>query len=185
MKRKKPSILRGIATGVVAGMAATLIMDQFQKLLAANEKTVEKLEKTAQGETPWQIAQEQAEQESRAAQHEASTEIIARKLAQVAGRPLQQHQKKAGGHAVHYTFGTLMGVAYGIGAELLPEVTTGGGMAFGTLLFLAADEIAVPAFRLSPPPSETSVSNHLQHWAAHIVYGGTLELVRNLVFRAL
>lgn len=84
---------------------------------------------------------------------------------------------------MHYTFGTLMGVVYAVSAELLPEATTGAGTAFGTLLFLAADEVAVPAFQLSPPPTDTAVFDHLQHWAAHVVYGGSLEMVRNLIMR--
>lgn len=183
MSRKRPSLLRGIATGLVAGIAATLVMDQFLNLIAASQKAIDKREKEAQGESPWEIAHEQAEQERQSAQQEDSTEIVARRIAESAGKALDQPQKKAGGQAVHYTFGTLMGVVYGISAELLPEATTGGGTAFGTLLFLAADEVAVPAFRLSPPPTETAMSNHLQHWAAHVVYGGALELSRNLVRR--
>ena len=76
-----------------------------------------------------------------------------------------------------------MGAVYGVTAELVPEVTTGGGTAYGTLLFLAADEVAVPAFQLSPSPTQTPATDHLQHWAAHVVYGGSLELVRSLLRR--
>jgi putative membrane protein len=76
-----------------------------------------------------------------------------------------------------------MGIVYAVSAELLPEATTGAGTAFGTLLFLAAHEVAVPAFQLSPSPAETPAFDHLQHWAAHVVYGGTLELVRSLLTR--
>ena len=76
-----------------------------------------------------------------------------------------------------------MGVCYSATAEFFPEVATGGGTAFGTLLFLGADEVAVPAFKLSKPPTETPASSQLEHWAAHIVYGGTLELARNVLRR--
>jgi uncharacterized membrane protein (UPF0136 family) len=185
MKRPKPSILRGVATGLLAGIAATLIMDQFQKLSAASQKAIEKHQKLAEGESPWQIAHEQARQEMQAAEQEDSTEIVARKIAAVVGKPLQNETKKTAGQAVHYTFGTLMGVVYAVAAELLPETTSGGGTAFGTLLFLGAHEVAVPALRLSPPPTETAPTDHLQHWAAHVVYGGALELVRGLVRRLL
>jgi uncharacterized membrane protein YagU involved in acid resistance len=185
MKRPKPSILRGVATGLLAGIAATLIMDQFQKLSAASQKAIEKHQKLAEGESPWQIAHEQARQEMQAAEQEDSTEIVARKIAQVAGKPLQKETKRTAGQAVHYTFGTLMGVVYAVTAEMLPEITSGGGTAFGTLLFLGAHEVAVPALRLSPPPTETAPTDHLQHWAAHVVYGGSLELVRGLVRRLL
>lgn len=76
-----------------------------------------------------------------------------------------------------------MGVVYAVSAELLPEATTGAGTAFGTVLFLAADEVAVPAFQLSPASGDTPAFDHLQHWAAHVVYGGSLEIIRNLIKR--
>jgi hypothetical protein len=183
MRRNKPSIVRGIVTGVTAGIAATLIMDQFLKLTSAGQKAVEKKIKLADGESPWQIAHEQAQQEQQAATQEGSTEIVARKIAEATGNSLDKEKKKKAAQAVHYTFGTLMGVVYGVSAELVPEVTTGAGTAFGTLLFLGADEIAVPAFQLSPAPTEAPAVDHLQHWAAHVVYGGSLELVRSLIKR--
>ena len=183
MAKNHPSVLRGLVTGAAAGIAATLIMDQFQKLSSASQKAAEKQLKLAHGESPWQVAHEQVQQQQQAAQQEGSTEKVARKLAEATGNQLDNDSKKSAGQAVHYTFGTLMGVVYGISAELLPETTTGAGTAFGTLLFLAADEIAVPSFQLSPPPTRTPPTDHLQHWAAHVVYGASLELVRSLVKR--
>jgi hypothetical protein len=184
MRKRKPSVLRGIVTGAAAGIAATLIMDQFQNLSAAGQKVAEKQIKLAQGESPWQVQHQQKQKEQQAAQQEGSTEIVARKIAEATGSQLAEENKKKAGQAVHYTFGTLMGIVYAVSAELLPEIT-GSGAAFGTLLFLAADEIAVPAFQLSPPPTQTPATDHLQHWAAHIVYGGSLELVRSVVTRLL
>jgi uncharacterized membrane protein YagU involved in acid resistance len=139
--------------------------------------------KLAQGESPWEIAHEQVQQEQQAAQQEGSTEIVARKIAEATGKTLDKDKKKTAGQAVHYTFGTLMGIVYGVSAELIPEATTGAGTAFGTLLFFGADELAVPALQLSPTPADTPATDHLQHWAAHVVYGGSLELVRSLARR--
>lgn len=183
MRSNRPSILRGLATGITAGLAATFIMDQFLKLSTAGMKEVEKQQKLAQHETPWQIAHEQVQKEQTASQQEDSTEIVARRAAEAMGTYLAKDEKKKAGQAVHYTFGTLMGVVYGISAELVPEITTGAGTAFGTMLFLAADEVAVPAFKLSPSPLQTPASDQLQHWAAHVAYGGSLEMVRNLIRR--
>jgi uncharacterized membrane protein YagU involved in acid resistance len=183
MRAKRPSVLRGIITGATAGIAATLIMDQFLKLTSAGQKAVEKQRKLAQGESPWEIAHEQVQQEQRAAEQEGSTEIVARKIAEAAGKTLPKDKKKTAGQAVHYTFGTLMGIVYGVSAELVPDATIGAGTAFGTLLFFGADEVAVPALQLSPTPADTPATDHLQHWAAHVVYGGSLELVRSLLRR--
>ncbi|MEO8735716.1 MAG: DUF1440 domain-containing protein [Edaphobacter sp.] len=183
MRTAKPSILRGIATGIAAGIAATLIMDQFLKLTTVGQKAVEKHKKLTEHESAWQIAHEQAQKEDAEAKQEDSTEILARWIAKAAGTYLPKEEKKRAGRAVHYTFGTLMGVVYAVSSELLPEVTTGAGTAFGTLLFLAADEVAVPAFQLSPTPANIPAFDHLQHWAAHVVYGGSLEMTRNLIRR--
>jgi hypothetical protein len=183
MRKSQPSVLRGIATGITAGIVATLIMDQFQNLAVASKKAAEKRKKLADHESPWQIAYEQALKEQQAAEQEDSTEIVARKVAEAVGTYLPDEEKKKAGRAVHYTFGTLMGIVYSVSAELVPEATTGAGTAFGTLLFLAADEVAVPAFQLSPAPTDAPTFDHLQHWAAHVIYGGSLELVRNLITR--
>jgi hypothetical protein len=185
MATRSPSLLRVITVGAASGIAATLLMDQFLKLASSSQKALEKQEKLAQGESPWTIAHEQVEQQQQAEQQEDSTEIVARRLATAAGQHLTQDQKKSAGHAVHYTFGTLMGVVYAVLAERVPEVTTGAGFAYGTLLFLAAHEIAVPALQLSPSPTGTPATDHLQHWAAHVVYGSSLDLVRTLLRRLL
>jgi hypothetical protein len=182
-RRHRPNVFRGVVTGVTAGIAATLIMDQFQKLSSAGQKAAEKQIRLARHEAPETIARDQLQQEEQAARQEDSTEKVARKIAAAAGKDLQQANKQRAGQAVHYAFGTLMGAIYGVSAELVPEVTTGGGTAYGTLLFLAADEVAVPAFQLSPPPTQTAPTDHLQHWAAHVVYGGSLELIRSLLRR--
>jgi hypothetical protein len=183
MRAKRPSILRGLIAGAAAGMAATLIMDQFLKLTTASQKDLEKKVKLARGASPLQIAHEEAQQEKRAADQEGSTEIVARKLASATGTTLDREQKKTAGRAVHYSFGTLMGIVYSVSTEMLPEVTTAAGTAFGTLLFLSADEVAVPALQLAPAPAPGPGPDRLQHWAAHVVYGGSLELVRRIVRR--
>jgi len=181
--RHHPNVFRGVVTGITAGIAATLIMDQFQKLTSAGQKAAEKQIRLSHHESAEAIERDQQQKEEEAANLEGSTEKVARKIAQVAGKELPQQDKKKAGQAVHYAFGTLMGAVYGITAELAPEVTTGGGTAYGTLLFLGADEVAVPAFQLSPSPTHTPATDHLQHWAAHVVYGGSLELVRSLLRR--
>jgi hypothetical protein len=181
--RRRPSLAKGLLTGIAAGLAATLVMDQFQNLMAAAQKAAEKHKKLAQGESPWLIANEQVQEEMKQQESEGSTEKVARKLAEAAGETIPRDERKTAGQAVHYTFGTLMGIVYSATAEFYPEVASGGGTAFGTILFLGADEVAVPAFHLSGPPTETPASSHLQHWAAHIVYGGALELSRNILRR--
>lgn len=180
---KSPSVVRGLIVGVVAGVTATLVMDQFQNLLAAAQKASEKQQRLANGESPWLIANEQAQQEMKQHNTENATDKAARKIAEIAGTTISRRKIKSAGEVVHYTFGTLTGVGYAVAAEFVPEITTGGGTAFATLLFIGGDEVAVPALHLSAPASHQPASSHLQYWAAHIVYGGTLELTRTLLRR--
>lgn len=183
-RNRKTSIPRGILSGLVAGTVATIAMDQFMKLFGAGQRAVERVQKMAEGKSSWEIANEQAQKEQQAVEQEDSTEKVAGKLAEAVHHPIiARDDRKRAGRAVHYTFGTLMGAVYGVASEALPETAAGGGLAFGTLLFLCAHEIAVPALRLGAPPSETAAMDHLEHWAAHVVYGGTLELTRSLVRR--
>ena len=182
-RRRRPNVFRGLATGITAGIAATLIMDQFQKISTASHKAAQKQMRLINHESAEAIEHDQQQKEQQARQQEDSTEIVARKIAEAAGKELPQEEKKKAGRAVHYAFGTLMGALYGVTAELVPEVTTGGGTAYGTLLFLGAHEVAVPAFHLSPSSTETPANDHLQHWAAHVVYGGSLELIRSIMRR--
>jgi methylthioribose-1-phosphate isomerase len=184
MKKRNPAVLPAVASGLAAGVIATVVMDQFLKLASSGQKALEKQKKLSEGESEWAVAHEQAMEEQQAAEQEGSTEKVARKVAETAGHHLTPEGKKSAGQAVHYTFGTLVGVLYACTAELLPEATTGAGTAFGTVLFLAADEIAVPAFRLAPPPTKQPASDQLEHWAAHVVYGVTLELARTLLRKA-
>lgn len=184
MNSSKPSLLRGLAVGATAGIFATIIMGGFQSLSAAGEKALEKRKKLVEGESPWEIAHEQVQQEQQAASQEGSTESVARQVAESTGHHLSPDQKKQGGNLVHYTFGTAMGIAYCVGAEFFPIVTVGLGSGFGTALFLGADILAIPALRIAPPPTETAPKDHFEHWLAHLIYGGALELSRSLLRRA-
>ena len=180
---KRPSVVKGLIVGVAAGYAATLVMDQFQSLLATAQKASEKQKKLAEGESPWLIANEQAQQEMKQKDTDNAPDKVARKIAEVTGTTIPKEQIKSAGQAVHFIFGTLMGIGYSVAAEFLPEVTSGGGTAFSTLLFLGGDEVVIPALHLSPPPTKQPAGSHLQYWAAHIVYGGTLELTRTILRR--
>ena len=186
MSKSKATIWKGMVAGLAAGVAATLAMDQFQKGATNAANAANAASRRAQGQSEGRIATEQHQTQAEQQNDEGSIGKVARVVVQAAtGKTLYGEQKQQAGLVVHYTFGTLMGVLYGVLAECFPPVSSGGGSAYGTLLFLGADEIAVPTLGLSPAPIDTPASSHLQHWAAHIVYGTTAELVRGGVRRLL
>jgi len=97
------------------------------------------------------------------------------------GRHLSMEEKQKGGPVVHYAFGALMGGLYGGLAEYSSTVKSGFGTAFGGALFAGADLVAVPALKLSAPPSEWPASSLANPLAAHLVYGATTELLRRVL----
>jgi uncharacterized membrane protein YagU involved in acid resistance len=52
------------------------------------------------------------------------------------------------------------------------------GAAFGSTVWLAADEIAMPLLGLSQSMTRRLLEMHLQSFAAHLVFGTATELAR-------
>jgi putative membrane protein len=96
---------------------------------------------------------------------------------------LTQREKEIAGPALHYGFGVLTGALYGALAELSPAVTWGAGLPFGTAVWLGADEVAVPAFRLAGPPWEHPPMVHARALAAHHLSRQAVDQVRRQLRR--
>lgn len=180
MHDPQANVWKGAAAGLAAGLAATWVMTQFQHLSG-------KLAEPPKKEDPQHSAkrgkQESAQQKT---QGDDATVKAADKLSRgLFHHALSQEEKKVAGPAVHYGFGALTGAAYGALAELDPRVTRGVGTPFGMAVWLGADEVAVPAFRLSGPPWAHPASVHARALAAHLVYGVATEGLRRLARRAL
>lgn len=154
------SLWKGAAAGLAAGLVASLVMDRFQALVTA-----------ASGDDQ---------------QGEPSTQQAADRLSQAAtGRPVAEAYKGLAGNAVHYTLGAVLGVAYGMTAEVRPEATAGGGTLFGTGVAGLLDEAAVPAVGLGDAPWQTPLPEHAYTLVSHLVFGAAAEAARRLVRGAL
>jgi putative membrane protein len=115
-----------------------------------------------------------------------ANEIAAQTVAQAAiGRPLDREELSVAAPAVHYTFGAVAGGFYGALAENAPAARALSGAVYGTTVWAAADEIAMPVLGLSDRTDEQPFERHLHSFAAHIVFGVTTELVRRSVRAAL
>jgi putative membrane protein len=163
------NIGKGLVAGLVGGLIGTVVMTEFQNGWSAASKAL-KNGNTEQNKPTNQQQNEESED---------ATMKAAGKIASIAGRQLSHAQRKKLGPVVHYSFGTLQGALYGSIAEmagnsegLLP------GLVFGSALFLAVDEVAVPALGLSGKPTEYPISSHLYGLAAHLVYGVSTEIAR-------
>ena len=153
------SIARDTAVGAAAGLAASAAMSLFQ--------------------AGWSALQEKLapdEQDDGTNGDQPSTVKAADRAARAAtDRPVPAEDKGLAGEAVHYGFGALLGAVYGGAASALPKVRTGFGLPFATAVWALADEAAVPAASLSPPPTKTPASQHFYSLASHLVFGAALE----------
>lgn len=96
----------------------------------------------------------------------------------VFGLELKPERKSLAGSVVHYSFGAAAGAGYGLLVECWPTLRSAEGLLFGSVLWAAADETAVPLAGLSKPPQEYPLTTHASALAAHCVYGVTAEFVR-------
>ena len=161
--------MRGMLAGAIGGFVAAWVMNGFISGAMKVQETMKSPE------------EKQREQSQNPQNEEDSTMKVADTVAWLAtGQHLSKEGKQKGGPIVHYAFGTLMGSLYGGLVALSDSAKAGAGTAFGTGLFIAADEIMVPALGLSKPPTQQAISDQLTHYAAHLVYGTTTELVRRI-----
>jgi putative membrane protein len=186
MRNSEGDVWKGAAVGLAAGLAATWVMTQFQELSGKLEERL-KGEEEDHSRAP-QHSAKRGKEESAGQEEQGDDATV--KAAEKLSRALFHHkltrqEKKTAGPAMHYGFGALTGAAYGALAELAPGVTRGAGVPFGTAVWLAADEISVPAFGLSRPPWEYPPSVHARALGAHLVYGLATEGARRLMRRLL
>ena len=99
------------------------------------------------------------------------------------GHELTEQEERIAGPVLHYAFGALTGGIYGALAEVAPAITRGTGAPFGLAVWLAADEITIPALRLAEPPWEHPPMVHARALAAHLVYGTATEGFRRALRR--
>lgn len=181
-------VLRGMAAGLLAGAAASWVMNQFQQVRATNPpQRPENGGGAAGGAEAKSHAQEGDEGEDKGLHQsenldENATVKTAQRISQqVLHRNLTDSEKQVAGPAVHYAYGSLVGALYGGMAELLPITSAGLGLPFGFALWVLGDEIAVPALGLGKQPTEYSPEVHADALAAHFMYGATTDVLRRVL----
>ncbi len=172
-QRKRQSVGKGIVAGLIGGLAASWVMNQFQAGLSKLKERSREEERAESG-----VAEQPESAAPESDQEPATVKVATLVSRQVLRRELAAGKKDTAGEIVHYAFGAANGALYGALAETWPEARVGFGAAFGAALWLAADEIGMPALRLSGSPTQYPVSVHASALAAHAVYGVTTELLR-------
>jgi hypothetical protein len=181
-------VLKGLAAGIIGGAVAGIFMNQFQKIcsrwLTGQEEShgAQSLQKGMPHHGAARILEEHGADDP----GDDSAERLAQTIS-VTGfdHKLTESEKDIAGTAFHYAFAISMGGVYGSAAEVVPQTTMGTGMPYGALIWLGADEVVVPALGLSKSAAGYPLSIHAASFAAHLVYGLTLESVRGMVRNAL
>ncbi len=169
--------LRGTVAGFIGGAIASWVMNQYSEIES-------KPAKVRREERSKPVAQQaQGDQKSGPDQDDATVKTAQAISTRVLDHDLSDGEKKVAGPAVHYGYGAMVGALYGGLSELVPTVGIGLGIPYATILFLAGDEIAVPALGLSKPPSKTPAEDHASALATHFVYGVTLDISRRILRR--
>jgi putative membrane protein len=181
-RRREPEVWKGLAAGLAGGLVASWVMNQFQKIWSRETEGVEKPH-GAQSLKPsgghMAVEEMKREPEANTEEQEDATEKLASAISEnILQHQLTKDEKKLAGAAVHYAFGTMMGAAYGVAAEFVPQVGTGVGLPFGAVFWVVGDEVAVPLLGLAEAPTEYPLSTHAYALCSHLVYGLTTEAVR-------
>ncbi|MEY2492662.1 MAG: hypothetical protein QOH24_1613 [Verrucomicrobiota bacterium] len=163
--QEEPDLLKGIVAGIAGGLFASFLMEQFQALWSG---VAAKLTRST-------------DNQSNEAEEPATIRVANALALRVQGRELPKGSRPIAGEAVHYAMGAVSGAIYGGLVEIVPAVEFGDGLGFGTGLWLLADEVSVPALKLSKPPTDFPLSTHIYALASHLVYGWVTEQVRRAI----
>lgn len=155
-----------IGAGAVAGVAGAWAMTQFHVAVYGRGLTGAR---EPQSHRPVDRVDQDA------------TMKAAAEVAGLAGRTLSQDERRRGGVLVHYAFGATVGAAYALLARFWPAVRAGGGMPFGALVWLLADEIGLPAAGLAHGPRTYRAEVHVEMLAAHLVFGRATDAALDVV----
>ena len=95
-----------------------------------------------------------------------------------------ERRTRVAARAIHYVFGVGFAAAYVAGCERAPWLSTSGGLAFGTALFLLSDRVLIPVLKLGRTWDRYSRSERANALLSHVVYGAVLDLARRRYARA-
>ena len=169
-KGKQQSTLKGLFTGMLAGVAASAAMDGYWAV--AGSMPGDRPEQKPKGPDSGQI------------KHEPATQIIADQVSKLlTGRVVPDDDKAAAGVAVHYGTGIVCGALFGIVAARRPRTGVPAGLLYGIAIWLLLDELMLRAIDVAPDAQKVPASQHFEALGAHLVFGSTLALTTRLLLR--
>jgi putative membrane protein len=168
--------------GIAGGLAGAVAMNVFGRIVVGARGGRE-----ATGAAPGADRSGRGVQPPQA-EHDASDDATVRVGRRVYRAVTRREPRRVAemwlGSAAHYAFSGVVGAAYGILSGRVPVIRAGRGTLYGTLVWIAADEIAMPALRLSRGPRQLPWGVHAYALAGHWVFASTLDAVYRATFAA-
>jgi hypothetical protein len=160
--------------GLVGGVVGAFGIVAFQKIIRGHaEGTPSELNEKARSAEESFTVSESVEP--------ATVRAVESLCRNVLDRSATREEKHVLAPLVHFTFGGLVGLLYGVLASVSERyITRGRGTLFGAAVWFFADEAITPAFGLTRPPLEFSTQAHIFSLSGHLVYGMLLETTRRV-----
>ncbi len=154
-RARRPGRVADATIGAASGLAASWVMSAaYKPIFRAGGEQTRRREAAAQAGMP------------------PATIRAAEAAASLVGERIPERRKGLGGWVVHYAYGVAWGAAFALVARAVaPRAPVATGLAFGAVLWVLSDEVLVPLFRFSRPPTRYPASTHAKGLAAHLVYG--------------
>lgn len=157
-RKHRRSLVVDALLGAISGLAASWLMEKAQaRITAVGSERTRQREKQAQGDM------------------EPATYRTAEAVAALAGASVPEDRKGTAAEAVHFGTGAAWGALFGVLAPRLPAPPIAAGAAWGAAVWLANDELLVPALGFSRSPARYPASSHAKALASHLVYGTATE----------
>ncbi len=147
---KNDQLIKGLFAGILGGLVATAAKSWW--------------------EIKYPVRSEEAE---------TPPVVLANKVKKSMGKdPVRDENKGLVSDAIHWTFGTSVGAAYGALAANNPAISSGLGLPFSLGFWTVTHGSTIPMLGLEPYPVNVRMDYAWNEFAGHLLYGVTLEVVR-------
>lgn len=171
--KQRDGLKQRAAAGLAGGLLGALAMNLYARGIRAGNRGFE-----AGGAAPGTDRDGRGMQPPQAcirAEEDAAVQAGSAVYRSLTGHGPDRKTRTRMGIAAHYAFGATLGVLYGAGLQRAPALRAGFGLLYGTMVWVIADETAMPALGLSRGPRDLPAGVHAFALAGHWVYGATLE----------
>lgn len=153
----KQSIAKAVLAGLVAGIIATGVKTVWEMGFPVRDKSTD-----------------------------SPPLVLANRVVQGGGGSgVSEQQKPLVEGVIHWTFGILVCVTYGVVAAKYPPATAGYGLLFGVVLYTVTHASVLPALDTEPWFWNNKPAFALAEFTGHLAFGVAAEIARRFISKSL